>query len=717
MQVINNFSEFEPALQGYFARHTSEMSPNYLVVGIIGAQSSGKSTLLNKVFQTTFQVMDSKAQRKQTTKGIWCSVIAPNDMIVLDIEGSDSRERWEQKSSMEKKTALFGLVMSHVLIVNIWCNEIGRFSAANYDILKVVLELNLRDFSRDAPKKIVFVVRDFEERENFDHIQKLLIEDLQRLWGEVTKPEEMKSLPLNSLVDIRVYKIAHMKFAPKEFEDNISEFREKLLGKNKPDYIFKGYETKNVPFDGLYPYMKTVWEAIASNKDINIPDQKVVVSAFRCDQIKKDTLSASMRSISDMKSRLRDGKAVNLREELASLRQSAMAQFKSATNHYDPKVVSNASQEFDKSLLDEFTSVLRILDERKTELYLGEMETRLRGLLRTTNSLPQFIEAASKAKSEAISNHKAFLDHCELSEEENTSFAGAFALRVTTVFQKFLSTHADSILDKWERKFAREFDEKIFDSLKDLSVETWEDFNKNVSQAMAEIRRGCEQIRDHEDAKAVFSPELLEQFQTDFLDSLKKLTRSKKYLLTSALLESFKSKFEKTESGITKNWRALSDGEIEQTHQEAFKRFERSLKPLETDLVLAWDSTVLLSAEELLPIKVELERQILAQKEAAFNVKYNRNSIQTVPGWLWAILLFFMHDNVLEWLRSPTLVIFFLLIAGVGLYLVWNGQYQNVLAIAKVTVQPVLDAGFAFLKNTLAKAQSNNARPSAQAQQ
>jgi GTPase Era involved in 16S rRNA processing len=41
----------------------------YFTIGIIGGQSSGKSTLLNQLFGTDFTVLQSKERRGQTTKG------------------------------------------------------------------------------------------------------------------------------------------------------------------------------------------------------------------------------------------------------------------------------------------------------------------------------------------------------------------------------------------------------------------------------------------------------------------------------------------------------------------------------------------------------------------------------------------------------------------------------------------------------------------------
>ena len=48
-----------------------ERGSDYQTVAVIGCQSSGKSTLLNLLFDTTFEIMDETQGRQQTTKGIW----------------------------------------------------------------------------------------------------------------------------------------------------------------------------------------------------------------------------------------------------------------------------------------------------------------------------------------------------------------------------------------------------------------------------------------------------------------------------------------------------------------------------------------------------------------------------------------------------------------------------------------------------------------------
>ena len=75
----------------------AKIGSDYRTVAVIGCQSSGKSTLLNLLFDTTFVVMNETAGRQQTTKGIWMNRNKDGNIMVLDIEGTDSKERGEQR--------------------------------------------------------------------------------------------------------------------------------------------------------------------------------------------------------------------------------------------------------------------------------------------------------------------------------------------------------------------------------------------------------------------------------------------------------------------------------------------------------------------------------------------------------------------------------------------------------------------------------------------
>ena len=56
-----------------FTNEAKNESPSqkYAIISIMGPQSSGKSTILNKLFGTRFEVMDHTKGRHQVTTGIW----------------------------------------------------------------------------------------------------------------------------------------------------------------------------------------------------------------------------------------------------------------------------------------------------------------------------------------------------------------------------------------------------------------------------------------------------------------------------------------------------------------------------------------------------------------------------------------------------------------------------------------------------------------------
>lgn len=120
--------------------------------------------MLNHLFGTEFGVM-SEQERRQTTKGIWLSKnkreyadgvgqsMAEN-ILVMDVEGTDGRERGEDQD-FERKSALFALATSEVLIVNIWEHQVGLYQGANMGLLKTVFEVNLQLFLKDTKYEVI----------------------------------------------------------------------------------------------------------------------------------------------------------------------------------------------------------------------------------------------------------------------------------------------------------------------------------------------------------------------------------------------------------------------------------------------------------------------------------------------------------------------------------------------------------------------------------
>jgi len=47
---------------------------------------------------------------------------------------------------------------------------------------------------------------------------------------------------------------------------------------------------KTIPMDGLALYMKNTWDKIRDQKELNLPDQRIMVANLRCGELKEEAL-------------------------------------------------------------------------------------------------------------------------------------------------------------------------------------------------------------------------------------------------------------------------------------------------------------------------------------------------------------------------------------------------------------------------------------------
>jgi hypothetical protein len=63
-----------------------------------------------------------------SVQGIWCGKARGQGTLVLDVEGTDGREKEDQKA-FEGKSALFCLALTDVMMVNMWMHEVREEKA------------------------------------------------------------------------------------------------------------------------------------------------------------------------------------------------------------------------------------------------------------------------------------------------------------------------------------------------------------------------------------------------------------------------------------------------------------------------------------------------------------------------------------------------------------------------------------------------------------
>ncbi|GAB0495754.1 hypothetical protein MMPV_007059 [Pyropia vietnamensis] len=205
-----------------------EVSPQgtpYGIVAVIGCQSGGKSTLLNTLFGTSFPVLDAAAHgRRRTTVGVWGAVAPPpapppppplgtdgggrsrraaaavaakethRPLLVLDIEGTDSRERGDGAVAFESRAALLALALGDTVVLNMWAHDVGRHAAANYELLGLVFAhaAALRAagcvFGGRRRARLLVVVRDADEPAvALPAVTRVLLGDMRDIWARLRR--------------------------------------------------------------------------------------------------------------------------------------------------------------------------------------------------------------------------------------------------------------------------------------------------------------------------------------------------------------------------------------------------------------------------------------------------------------------------------------------------------------------------------------------------
>ena len=165
------------------------------VIGILGIQSSGKSTLLNTMFGLQFPVKSGRC-----TRGIFMQIIPVDKstseklgyhyLVVLDTEGLGAPELMEiLPASHDNELATFVTGMSDLVIVNLFGEDQAKFK----DILQItILALMKMQLTSAKPVKCVFVhqnVTDINASENLSVGKEQLIKLLDNTTVHAAKLE------------------------------------------------------------------------------------------------------------------------------------------------------------------------------------------------------------------------------------------------------------------------------------------------------------------------------------------------------------------------------------------------------------------------------------------------------------------------------------------------------------------------------------------------
>lgn len=378
IQVINEDKEFNKDILTYINKTTnSSIGNKYHIISVFGSQSTGKSTLLNKLFNTNFDVMD-ETNRQQTTKGIWMAhapTVSSNNkdanmdssIFVMDVEGTDGRERGEDQD-FERKAALFALSTSEILIINIWEHQIGLYQGANMGLLKTVFEVNLSLFGKAKLNKnthkvlLLFVIRDHIGNTPKENLASTVKQDLLKMWEGLSKPSEVSDLNFDDFFDIDFQTLSHKVLQPDNFNEDVKLLGDRILDKND---LFKPYYHHNIPVDGWTMYAENCWDQIDNNKDLDLPTQQILVAKFKCDEISKAAFDDFIATHDEMKLVSANIDVKNIKYEevgssLAELQDSTLQKYDELASRYNKSVYESKRDSLNGQIYPKLAEIAEI---------------------------------------------------------------------------------------------------------------------------------------------------------------------------------------------------------------------------------------------------------------------------------------------------------------------------------------------------------------------
>ena len=691
LQLIDEDQHFSGAL---FHDHLSqwgmlEAGFGYDICAVLGSQSTGKSTLLNRLFGTNFDVMDDRA-RQQTTKGIWLCRGMDRNVLVMDVEGTDGRERGEDQD-FERKSALFSLATAECVIVNMWENQVGLFQGANMGLLKTVLDVNLTLFQvgrarAGAPKEktlLLFVIRDYIGTTPLANLESTIRADLQRIWASLTKPEALAGAELGDFFDVSFSALPHKVLQAKEFDEGIAQLQRRFIDRSDPQYVFQTEYHKRIPIDGLPHYLESVWEQILQNKDLDLPTQQELLAQFRCDEIAAAAAAAFAAAMTALRSALDAGQVLaTLGVDMASHRAEALAVFDKDASRYHRGVYARKRADLllqlNAVLLPFFLAQLKNLHTKLASAFQQAMQEGTRGASYDFGRLVEEHVEHALAAFDAETQRLVLPDTDWSVSEERMHLEED----LRAVARTLRADETQKLAVRLEKDIRRHLAEPIEAALSEPDAGMWDRvlgvWRDACDRAAALYRERAAHLNTTPDEDAATVGRLHMVAWRALLDRVQESTSET--VLASRLRAFFEDRFRYDASGVPRVWKPSDD--MDDAFVQA-RDATLALIPLyatmqpETPPTVAgdedtpsWDEARRVLSERRC---AELGRRFRRDADAAY-VEAKRGTVSSmtqVPWWMYVVLIVLGWNEAMAVLHSP---VYFTLLCMVlaSAYVVWR---------------------------------------------
>ncbi|EHN00182.1 Sey1p [Saccharomyces cerevisiae x Saccharomyces kudriavzevii VIN7] len=497
IQLIDEEKEFHQSALQYFQQciGNRDVGLNYHVISVFGSQSSGKSTLLNVLFNTNFDTMDAQVKRQQTTKGIWLAhtkdvntTVEVNrdrpDIFVLDVEGSDGSERGEDQD-FERKAALFAIAVSEVLIVNMWEQQIGLYQGNNMALLKTVFEVNLSLFGNndnDHKVLLLFVIRDHVGVTPLSSLSDSVTRELEKIWSELSMPIGCEESSLYDFFDLKFVGLAHKLLQEDKFTQDVKKLGDSFVMKGTENYYFKPQYHHRLPLDGWTMYAENCWDQIEHNKDLDLPTQQILVARFKTEEISNEALEEFILKYDDSIVPLKSSLGP-LTSQLVKLKEECLTKYDEQASRYAKNVYLEKRESLNEKLNLHISGTINEFLETLMEKLWENLKLEVFSRDKSTTSFVESL-AIGKSKTEKEFNESTgVFKKLELlaSDDEITSkFSGDFEEKIKQLRDVELKVKFNNI----RKNMIPELKDHVIHLLSHPSKKVWDDIMDNFESTI-----------------------------------------------------------------------------------------------------------------------------------------------------------------------------------------------------------------------------------------
>ena len=444
-------------------------------------------------------------------------------------------------------------------------------AASNYEIIKIIFEINLRFFNQESPKQLLFVIRDFKDTENLDYIQRIITEDVHKLWAEIKKPKQFESVPAEKFFELKFYTMHNFIYEKEKFVKDAKQLADRFREPSSPNFYFKNIDiSKNIPFDGLYMFAENVWNTIKENKELNLPSQKIIVSSFRCSELKREALDISLREVDKLKKSVSNNLHDNLRSELEQVLNTSMGHFKDNTEQYEDAIVKEMEDQLRRDTLIQFEDVANIQKDKVENAGIKLLREKI-AHIKNLASFNDLILAMRAAKKETIDKYqKDLLTGTTDDEQTMKKLVDTFKAKVESIVVENITSRVNLLLKNLQNAKVKEVEVKMGRIFSELKPDFWSEFKhlfnetfENYSNEILDLRSGNEELKHSID------DQLFDGMKLDLFYTIRNNVQTKLKNLSSLILDRFRRAFENTENGMRRNWKVIDEKEINTLFGEA----------------------------------------------------------------------------------------------------------------------------------------------------